>query len=146
MSTYTLELTENQLQAISKACEICARLKSGQILSAISLLELNDIHGKPVDTYELGKSVEPIFKLAMGLEPHAAWGIGYSDKIDTLYDIHEVIRHRLAWDDAHDKGIIVEGEPRKWPEMMTVDFDEPMKCGLEPLPKLVRNNNAPQDD
>lgn len=138
MSNYVMELSKNQLQTISLACEVCARLKTGQVKAALSLLELLDIKGQPVDAYELSKVVEPIIKAAMKLEPNASWGVGYNEKVDSLYDIHDVIKHRLAWDEAYDKGIVSEGESRKWPEMMAVDYDEPMQYSLESLPTLTR--------
>jgi len=48
-----------------------------------------------------------------------------------------VIRHRLSWDRAYESGEIEKGERRKWPEMMGVNFDEPMKMGSEPLAVIV---------
>jgi hypothetical protein len=61
--------------------------------------------------------------LATGLPRNAYHGI-FSDKIPdearVAWDLHQVIRHRLSWDDQPEGGI-------------TVNFDTPMKYGKEEL-------------
>ena len=140
MTKYVVELTDTQLKLISDACEICARLKLGQIGPALIKLELKNMKGRVITDYEFGKSVESLIKPMMGLEADTVWGVGYSEQTDSLFDIHESIRHRLAWDAAHASGMIEPGDKRKWPEMMAIDYDEPMKCGLEPLPVIIKIN------
>ena len=144
MNKYIVELTATQLKLISDACEICSRLKCGQIGPALTKLELKNMKGRVISDYDFGKSVESLIKPMMGLAADATWGMGYSEQTDSLFDIHEAIRHRLAWDEAHDSGIVEPGDARKWPEMMAVDFDEPMKCGLEPLPVIIKVNEETQ--
>ncbi len=140
MTKYVIELTDVQLKLISDACEICAKLKLGQIGPALTKLELKNIQGRVISDYDFGKSVESLIKPIMGLKYDSAWGVGYSEYTDSLFDIHEAIRHRLAWDEAHASGMIEPGEKRKWPEMMSIDYDEPIKCGLEPLPVIIKVN------
>lgn len=56
--------------------------------------------------------------------------IGMHDTCDEgqlAWDLYQVIRHRLAWDRAGNPPV------RDWKTMMTVDFDEPLKIGPEPL-------------
>jgi hypothetical protein len=53
------------------------------------------------------------------------------------YDIHRTIRHKLAWQRAVSEGIVAsETSARKWPEMLHVDYDAPMKWSTEPLPTI----------
>ncbi len=138
MTKYVVELTDIQLKLISEACEICARMKCGQIGRALSMLELKNTDDEIISNYDFGKLIETIIKPIMNLGYDSYWGVGYSEKSDAWFDINETIRHRLVWDNAYDRGIIKPGESRKWPEMMTVDYDEPMHWGAEPIPTIIK--------
>ena len=59
--------------------------------------------------------------------------------IKCLFDLYEVIRHKLSWERAVEKGIIEsEDSPRNFTEMMTVNYDKPFMWGNEPLAKIER--------
>lgn len=123
MTDYTLHLTEKQAAEISHACEILARLRMGQIDMALRELPLD----KPME-YEQEQYVSNYLR-----------SLYRPDRIridDAAWDLYQVIRHRLAWDRAYSKGIIKPGDPRKWPEMMGVMYDEPMQMGDEPMAKI----------
>lgn len=137
MSKYRIELTEKQLQALKVACEVCARFKIGQPGIAVDLLTITDGAGRGIGSYELGHQLDALIKPLMGLNMNASYGVGKFDVADVLFDLHEVFRHRLAWDKALADGLTAPGAPRKWPEMMTVDYDEPMRWGTEPLAEVT---------
>jgi hypothetical protein len=100
MSTYTLNLTKEQLRAVEEAAEVYARLTMGQ------------------KEYAIKRTVE-----------HDNWELG---KI--VWDIYQVIRHQLSWEYAVETGKVESMDSqRKWPEMMAVSYDEPLKTGKEPL-------------
>lgn len=133
MNKYRIELTESQLRAIDAACEVCARFKLGQPGTAVDMLAITDGAGRGIGGRELGHQLDALIKPLMGLDTNASFGVGQFDDADVLFDLHEVFRHRLAWDKAVVDGLTLPGGPRKWPEMMTVNYDEPMHWGTEPL-------------
>ncbi len=133
MNKYHIELTENQLRALDAACEVCARFKIGQPGIAVDMLALTDGDGSSIGGYELERQLDALIKPRMGLDMNASFGVGTFDDADVLFDLHEVFRHRLAWDKAVADGLTLPGAPRKWPEMMTVNYDAPMHWGTEPL-------------
>lgn len=133
MNKYHIELTEKQLQALNAACEVCARFKVGQPGIAVDMLAITDGAGRSINSYALEHQLDALIKPLMGLDMNASFGAGQFDDADVLFDLHEVLRHRLAWDKAVADGLTLPGLPRKWPEMMTVNYDEPMHWGTEPL-------------
>jgi len=124
MSKYTLILTARQAAEISSACEIVARLQMGQV--DMALRELPGDHPKDYDALrEIQQMIERLVPAKIERGDSIAW------------DLYQVIRHRLSWDRAIERGEIKEGDRRKWPEMMGVSYDEPMKKGDEPLAVIV---------
>lgn len=123
MSDYTLHLTQKQAAEISHACEILARLRMGQIDMALRELPLD----KPME-YEQEQYVRNYLR--------TLYRPGGRRIDDAAWDLYQVIRHRLAWDRAYAEGIVKPNEPRKWPKMMGVVYDEPMQMGDEPLAKI----------
>jgi hypothetical protein len=101
---------------------------------------------KPVDWQLLRDAFDSMSSL---LAPHcidnvdgkgSSLGVGHpalpADN-SIAYDIHRTIRHKLAWQRAVSEGIVAsETSARKWPEMLTVDYDAPMKWSTEPLPTI----------
>ena len=133
---YLVELTPTQLHALARACEVAARIKIGQLGTATDLVGLEDRDGKDCCDYELEKALDRLVKQRMGLDLNASWGVGKYPESDVWFDLQSAFRHRLAWDRAYAEGIVTPGAPRQWPEMMGVDFDEPMHWGDQPLPKI----------
>ncbi len=136
--TYTLTLTERQLRLIDAACETCARAALGQVGDVLRFCR--DRHGTPIYTWERMRAIEDLVKPAMGLAPNESFRIGHGDEADTLWDLHQVLRHRLAWDAAYAAGRIKPGAPRNWADMLSHDFDEPLRYGPEPLATVSPGN------
>ena len=124
MNKYTLTLTSRQAAEISSACEIVARLQMGQVDMALRELP----GGQPKD-YDALREIQQMIERLVPAK------IERGDSI--AWDLYQVIRHRLSWDQSYESGEIEKGEQRKWPEMMGVNYDEPMKKGDEPLAVIV---------
>lgn len=139
--TYTLTLTKAQLELLSQAAELISRIGIGQFTDVLDWL--------PLKTGSLDNDA----KLAIAgiLKPRmihdidgwsSSLGIHHADTpawAQILWDVHQVIRHKLAWERAVEQGIIPSmGAARKWPEMITVDYDQPMGTSDEPLARVER--------
>ena len=136
---YTITVTAEQARIISNACELMARIGIGQwaeflyYLPGANKMNWNDMRE------ELLPVMERHLKPFVGIDGwYSSLGVG-SDKsapdTDEAFDLSAVIRHRLAWDRAVDNGI-TDGVTRNWDVMMAVDYDEPMRCGSEPLARI----------
>lgn len=142
--TYTLTITEEQARALQYATDLLQRVQLGQWDEIVDWLPLET----PIDYNQLHKDKRLIGEI---LSHHMKYGfngmnsslgIGHQDlpkNNGILYDLHCVIRRKLAWERAVEEGVIEsENSPRKWPEMMQVCYDDPMKWGNEPLAKMER--------
>ena len=143
---YSLEVTETQLQVISTACELLARIQGGQIREAFEHLPLRketmnwEAYHEIQD--ELTKRMPEI--LEDGINGYnSSFGVG-SSKVhkfhDVAWDLHQVIRYELSTEKAIEEGLISKKGERKFPEMMTVNYDTPMKYSEEPLAKVQKLN------
>ena len=142
---YTLRLTKRQAELLSYACDRFSRLICGQDWTFQELMEeawekrAKEATGNFMDKeFEGGWSEarqdaemfsRQIKRRFWGLEQNAMYGIKYDDVADILFDIHQTIRHQLWLDRPEDKK-----------SHITVDADEPMKIGSEPLAKITRND------
>lgn len=141
---YQLTITESQARALSYACDLLQRVQLGQWEEIVDWLPLK----RPIDYTKLHEDRRTIGKILSehmvdGIDGYgSSLGIGHPDlpkDNGVLYDLRCVIRKKLAWEHAVEEGYIEsEDSPRKWPEMMTVDYDPPMKWGDEPLAKMER--------
>lgn len=142
MTSYSVTLTEAQLRCIMAATDLYQRVQLGQWQEIMTSLPLE----KPVNWALLHDAFDTMSSL---LAPHcidsvdgkgSSLGVGHPAlPVDNsiAYDIHRTIRHKLAWQRAVAEGIIAsETSARKWPEMLTVDYDPPMKWSTEPLPTI----------
>lgn len=147
-TTYTLTVTAKQAAVISQACELLTRLSLGQWHEFIRHM--------PGDAFchsiELEDELRPIMEEWLACHPIGknevvidGWrsnlGIGSPDvssEAKVAFDLHQVIRHRLAWDKAVADGI-TDGQTRDWSRMMIVDYDDPMRYGTEPLATMEAN-------
>lgn len=123
---YQIELTKDQVEYLSMACEIVARLGMGQIDDA-----LRELPG-----FEIDHDILDLIR-QLGMNP---CGIAEAeDRHRILWDIYQVLRHELAWQWAVDNGIIESMEnKRKWPEMIQVWYDDPCQQGTQPLCKIKK--------
>jgi hypothetical protein len=142
--TYTLTITEEQAKALQYATDLLQRVQLGQWEEMVDWLPLK----RPTDYEQLHQDRREIGKM---LSRHMVEEIdGYGSSLGighpllpscngTLYDLHCVIRKKLAWEKAVEDGIIEsESSPRKWPEMMQVCYDDPMHWGKGPLATMER--------
>jgi hypothetical protein len=126
VTDYTLHLNEKQAGEISLACEILARLRMGQIDMALRELPLE----KPME-YEQERYISNYLRSLYHQDGRQLHQVSW--------DLHQVIRHRLAWDRAYRDGIVKPGDARDWNQMMGVLYDEPLPMGDEPLAKIERS-------
>lgn len=140
--SYTLTVTETQAAAISRACEIVARLGIGQFRDALEQLPTVDFlpEGWHDDMQRIGEILSR--HMIGGIDGYrSSMGI-HADAVDEsariLFDVHRVIRHRLSWQRAVDSGIVPSlDSPRDWSRMLGVHFDEPSPvASKEPLAQI----------
>lgn len=145
--TYNLQVTEKQLQAISIACELLARIQGGQIREAFEHLPLKK--GVDWEVYheiqdELTKRMPEILKDGIN-GWSSSFGLGHPDlpeSHDIAWDLYQVARHQLAWQRAIEEGMVESMDSeRKFPEMMYVSFDPPRRYASVPLAKIERVDN-----
>lgn len=118
-ATYAIHLNAAQAQAISTACEVLARLGIGQIEDALHHLPPRD--GGPNEGWaDDVQAVRSLMKKHMGQVTGFRMGKS-ADLANTAWDLHQVVRHRLAWD-RNPAG-----------NTCSVSFDPPIKSGPEPL-------------
>ena len=141
---YTLEVNETQLKVIMAATELLGRVTGGQWQEMIDWLPLKT----PTDWCAVHDDVDTMTTI---LSNHmkdnidgrsAAFGVG-SPKCheyhDVAYDIKKTIEHKLSWERAVEEGVVEsEDSPRKYPEMLYVNYDKPMNFSGQPLPKITR--------
>lgn len=141
---YNLQVTEKQLQVISTACELLSRIQGGQVRDVFDHLPLRKdmdwgVYHEIQD--ELTKRMPEILKDGIN-GWSSSFGVGHKElpeSHDISWDLYEVIRHKLSWERAVEKGIIEsEDSPRNFTEMMTVNYDKPFMWGNEPLAKIER--------
>jgi uncharacterized glyoxalase superfamily protein PhnB len=143
---YNVVLSEKQLLVLAEAADLMQRVQLGQWREIQDSLPLQ----KPIDYEMLHSHMDIIGKILShhmidGIDGFVcSLGIGSSDlpkSNSILYDLRTTIEHKLSWERAVEEGIVEnENSPRKWSEMMTVNFDPPMKWSDEPLPKITRIN------
>jgi len=129
---YRVTLSESQLELISEACEILCCIEQNQLDVLIGVLGRRCASRGEV-ILELRENIETLRRNVASLIPARVPGepptIG-----DRYWDLHQVFRHRLAWDRAYRGGLLKPGEPRRWPEMMQNHYDLPRPSSSDPLP------------
>ena len=141
--TYTLTITEEQARALQYATDLLQRVQLGQWEEIVDWLPLK----KPTDYTKLHEDRRTIGKI---LSEHmveqidgygSSLGIGHPDlpkNNGVLYDLHQVIRRKLSIERAVEEGIIENENVSRNQMPITVNFDEPMKWGDQPLAKIER--------
>ena len=141
MQKYRLELTQKQLEILLPAIDLAGRIHLGQINEVANYCNHHTNHRK-TDFYEGREALEAFKKLIMPEDfgGNTAYGVhneAVSDSARVLFDIHDVIRNKLAWDG------LPPGSTTK--DTIYVQFDKPAHYGSEPLPvieKVEANVNA----
>ncbi len=124
LSKYSIKVSLAQAELISLALDIYSRMESGQLEWIFSMISWK--------YYENLETAEPLIKdlkkLLTGMQK-GNLGIGnVSEKAKMAFDLHQVIRHRLSWDENPDGGVAVH-------------FNKPMQWSGEPLAKIDRLKN-----
>ena len=145
---YNLKVSKKQLEVISAACDLLARLRMGQVCEAFEYLPYKEDvnYGK---VWEIKKSLSQMLPevLVHGVDGYSSsLGVGSPDlhkDSNIAVDIHQVIRHKLSWERAVEKGTVEsEGSGRDWSEMMGVSYDTPFHWGEEELCKVEKVNET----
>lgn len=140
--TYTLTLTAEQAGVIDEALETRARLGVGQFSHAMDHLPLKEFYpdGWADDMRKIGDmlaeyTLEHVDGLRRSLSIHHS-RVRLHAKI--AWEMHTVIRRRLAWDRAVSEGLVASiDSPRNWKEMHGVSYDDPQQISGIPLPKIT---------
>lgn len=142
MKTYQVTMSEKQVMLLSYMSESVSRWLAGQPDMMIEML--GNKEGKMAfQQHEDKDAVCNLIKKQMGMsDGSASWNMPKSEDANLLWDIYQVLRHRIAWDKAIEQGIVKEGEPRKFSEMCGVSYDDPMRRGSEPLCVINEIENA----
>ena len=138
---YQLELTERQAKLLSWACDTIARIIEGQDRTYQDMMEAawekrcKEATGKMMDDewdggwynmrHDAERMSQEMKRRFWGLEPNALNGVFYDKDGDTLWDIHQVIRHQLWQDNPNHL-------------LYTVDAAEAHRFGDEPLANIKR--------
>lgn len=122
--TYTLKVTQEQADILSRACEWYSRWGMGQFAYAADILPFKDWRRRSIFRDELHK-LEPLYT---NLPPHANPGIAQADEqFRITFDLYQVIRHRLWWDK----------NPKGWDKgFPPIDSDTPLKVSEQELAKI----------
>ena len=126
---YTVTLTEVQLEALSYAADIVARLGIGQIKPALEATPI-DWKGKCGSVHNTIELCERLMRnewVPNLIHNHTSFSI-HSKEVKQLspilYDLHQVFRHQLSWDRAIADG---EATAPNSKFMMGVSYDTPLR-------------------
>ena len=118
---YQITLNREQAQVISKALDFYSRIIGGQFDEIRTLFW----DAKPENFKKADKILSRLKFLLTGMGDNGNLGIGnISEKGRNAYDLHQVIRHRLALD-----------RPESHHEF-SVDFHPPFQWGTQPLAQI----------
>ena len=117
---YTIEVTKKQAGALQLACEVGARIGMYQLHDVCNLLPWKT----PGQREIYDEIYEKLWAMYLKYTNKCMDDRKRPDVSNTLWDLYQVIRHRLSWD-AHPEG-----------DNMSVMFDPPMRTGEEELPKI----------
>jgi len=129
---YRFELDEQQAQLVIQALDMATRLHMGQ--TNIVGEYLQGCSSRNADPEVVNSALDLLRRECFGFTRSASFGIhsdAISDDARVMWDIHQVLRHRLSWDRAGNP------ETRDWSTMMGVNYDEPRRSSHEvELPKI----------
>lgn len=134
---YQLSMTKDQARAVSRACELYARLLNGQLdeLNIDLLLHesKDDICGRREAAMYLLLKLKEIYFPELHGHGHS-YGIGHDAVSDRVWSTYMAIRHCMAWHEHPEGGIGCQ-------------FDRPFSLGNEPVPEcIVKNKGCTGDE
>lgn len=124
-----LAFTGAQGKAIRNALDFLSRVHIGQLDSMYWLLLWHGRSRERVQELQVLKDIilREVKPLVTDMPPNASWGISspeVAERARIAFDIQQVVRYRLAWDEEPNGGA-------------TVDFYEPMRTSSEePMPRI----------
>jgi hypothetical protein len=137
---YQVKLTKDQLQTIQEATNLLLRVQLGQWDEIFRHLPLEDTYDFD-SLYALKRSFAN--KLSLFMKDNvdgifSSFGVGHSELPKTnsiALDIHNTIRHKLAWENEHHSI-----------NLMEVQYDNPMNYSDQPLPVIEKLVDDPETD
>ncbi len=129
---YSLKLNADQAKVVQAALELYSRVGMGQLGYVLEHPEIHKrLAGSPREVAEqtLETAKQAIFGMVHG-QYHGIHSRELEDETASAWDLQQVIRHRLAWDQA--------GNPdhRDFRTMGGVRFDEPRRASTQPLARM----------
>lgn len=127
---YSLSITEAQAQVISNALEFYERIGMGQLMEIFYLRpEASQLEADTRKRDFVERMLDEVKSVAWGLKPSSFYSISSRDIRDDFrvaYDLHQVIRHRLAWDRNPKKDIMNchKDEPMRWSKVELAKIEE----------------------
>jgi len=119
----TITCNESQLRTLSWSCDLISRIQICQFDRIADIIEPSGLDPDFKKLWEFRGNLNRL-KSWWGMSSNASYGIfslEVPDTARTLWDMHQVIRNRLAYDS--NPGITPEN---RWAKgRFTVDFDEP---------------------
>lgn len=137
----SLKINKDQAWFLRNATEACARLGIGQCGNALETL-VNKDGRYCFFPYDVTSMVEKTLAPLIRMPPGVTGGIGRHPDCNVLWDLYQVIRNRIAWDQAIEEGITNADGTRNWGTMMAVYYDDPLKMGHEPLARIAHDGEG----
>lgn len=129
---YTITCNRRQLDLISRACDLVSRLQCCQFDHVANVVQPRDFGVENKDFSRLHYFQNDLLKLKgyFNLGENASHGI-YSrevqDSARTFWDMHQVIRNKIAYEENPE----VTPENRWEKGKITINFDEPHRSDKE---------------
>ena len=129
---YTITCNRRQLELISQACNIISRLQCCQFDHITNVVQPSDFGVENKDWTRLHHFQDDLLRLKeyFNLSLNSSYGI-FSEKVQdsarTLWDIHAVLRNKMAYED--NPGVTPQNRWEKG--KIFVNFDEPMHSDKE---------------
>lgn len=129
---YNLKINKKQAEVISKALDLYSRIGSGQTSEMLwhpsvagKMWAKNDnLNENQMNQKLVRQLLDDIKRIIWGYRPNEHGGITTAEETDKIaYDLHQIIRHKIAWDNEPDGGL-------------TVNFHKPMQYSKEELAKM----------
>jgi hypothetical protein len=100
VTSYTITLTEEQLQLISQACEFTSRFLAGQVSVSFwpgMMLHHREFDINSPDYLDRKQAMEILMRQVaeIGWKKDYGHGCGYDKRADVLFEAYQVMRHEL---------------------------------------------------
>jgi hypothetical protein len=125
---WKLEIDKTHAAVIMSALDLYSRIHMGQLDELLTAR-----YGTPCLAIDECRDIIEKLKDLLFQEGHGITSRVIDDNARAAWDLQQVIRHRVAWDEAGNPAV------RDFGYMMTVDFDNPMRTSTRlPLATIRR--------